>query len=59
MNEHFLIAFEIGEDLEERLTKILDDKKLNGCYRFIKDIYGKSRFLFIMKQNMKNIQMNL
>lgn len=49
MNEHFLIAFEIGEDLEERLTKILDDKKLNGYYRFIKDIYGKSRFLFIMK----------
>ena len=27
MNDKYIIAFEIGEDLEERLTKILDDKK--------------------------------
>ena len=49
MNEHFLIAFEIGEDMEESLTKILQENGLDGCYRFEKDIYGKLRFLFIMK----------
>jgi len=49
MNEHFLIAFEIGEDMEESLTEILQENGLDGCYRFEKDIYGKLRFLFIMK----------
>lgn len=49
MNEHFLIAFEIGEDMEESLTKVLQENGLDGCYRFEKDIYGKLRFLFIMK----------
>ena len=49
MKEHFLIAFEIGEDMEESLTKILQENNLDGCYRFEKDIYGKLRFLFIMK----------
>ena len=49
MNSHFLIAFEIGEDMKESLTKILQENGLDGCYRFEKDIYGKLRFLFIMK----------
>lgn len=49
MNKHFLVAFEIGEDMEESLTKILQENNLDGCYRFEKDIYGKLRFLFIMK----------
>ena len=49
MKKHFLIAFEIGEDLEERLTSILDKENLQGFYKFEKDIYGKTRFLFIMK----------
>lgn len=49
MNPHFLIAFEIGETLEERLTEILNNNDLKGCYKFEKDIYGKTRFLFIMK----------
>lgn len=49
MNEHFLISFEIGEDMEESLTKILNANNLEDCYRFEQDIYGKTRFLFIMK----------
>ena len=49
MNKHFLIAFEIGEDLEESLTDILNKNGLTDCYRFEKDIYGKLRFLFIMR----------
>ena len=49
MNEHYLIAFEIGEDMVEALTEILNRNNLEGYYRFETDIYGKSRFLFIMK----------
>ena len=49
MNEHFLISFEIGEDMENALTSILKDNNLENCYRFESDIYGKTRFLFIMK----------
>ena len=49
MNKHFFIAFEIGEDMKESLTKILEDNGLKDCYRFENDIYGKLRFLFIMK----------
>lgn len=49
MNEHYLIAFEIGEDLKDKLEIILEDNNLKGCYKFEKDIYGKDRFLFIMK----------
>ena len=49
MNEHYLIAFEIGEDMVEALTEILNRNNLEGYYRFETDIYGKSRFLFIIK----------
>ena len=49
MNEHYLIAFEIGEDMVEALAEILNRNNLEGYYRFETDIYGKSRFLFIMK----------
>ena len=49
MNQHFLICFEIGEDQESKLTKILNEKNLQHFYKFEKDIYGKTRFLFIMK----------
>ena len=49
INNKYLLAFEIGEDMEESLTKILQENGLDGCYRFENDIYGKLRFLFIMK----------
>lgn len=49
MKDHFLIAFEIGEDLKEALTEILQFNNLEGYYKFEQDIYGKDRFLFIMK----------
>ena len=44
----FLIAFEIGEDMELDLTKILEDKYPGLMYRFDKDIYNKTRFLYIV-----------
>lgn len=49
MNDKFLIAFEIGEDLKSRLEIILKNNGLDGCYTFKKDIYQRDRFLFIMK----------
>ena len=45
----FLIAFEIGEDMEEELTQLLEEKYPGIMYRFDKDIYNKTRFLYIVK----------
>ncbi len=45
----FLFAFEIGEDMEEVLTKIIEDKYPDLMYQFEKDIYSKTRFLYIVK----------
>ena len=44
----FLIAFEIGEDMEADLTKILEARYPGLMYRFDKDIYNKTRFLYIV-----------
>ena len=50
MKTKFLLAFEIGEDMEEALTTLIK-KYFNKCdYQFIKDIYGKTRFLFIKQE---------
>ena len=47
MKSSFLMAFEIGEDMEEKLTALIK-KHLPSCkYRFEKDMYKKTRFLFI------------
>ena len=47
LSEIHLIAFEIGENMEESLTKLVDKYCPNADYYFEKDIYGKTRFLFI------------
>ena len=47
-NNKFLIAFEIGEDMEEELTKLVEEKYPGIMYRFDKDIYNKTRFLYIV-----------
>ena len=49
MSDRFLMAFEIGEDMEEVLTHLLEDKYKGIMYKFEKDIYGKTRFLYIVK----------
>ena len=49
MKEHYLMAFEIEEDMEKPLIELMN-KHLDGVtYRFHKDIYGKTRFLYIIK----------
>ena len=47
LNESFLLAFEIGEDMEKSLTLLMDKYFDNCSYWFEKDIYDKTRFLFI------------
>ena len=49
MKDHYLMAFEIEEDMEKPLIELMN-KYLDGCtYRFHKDIYDKIRFLYIIK----------
>ena len=45
----FLLAFEIGEDMEEELTDLIENKYPGIMYKFEKDIYNKTRFLFVVK----------
>ena len=47
MADTFIMAFEIGEDMEEALTKLIKQYLPNAEYRFEKDMYEKNRFLFI------------
>ncbi len=44
----FLLALEIGEDMEKELTDILENKYPGLMYQFDKDMYGKVRFLYII-----------
>ena len=49
MKEHYLMAFEIEDDMEKPLIELMN-KYLDGVsYRFHKDIYDKVRFLYIIK----------
>ena len=49
MSDRFLMAFEIGDDMEEELTHIIETNYMGILYKFEKDIYGKTRFLYIVK----------
>ena len=45
----FLFAFEIGEDMKDILTNLIEEKYPNIMYQFDNDICGKPRFLYIIK----------
>lgn len=47
LEEQFLMGFEIGEDMEDELTKLIHLYFDNVSYIFKKDIYGRTRFLYI------------
>ena len=49
INNKYLLAFEIGEDMEESLKPLIKKYCPDVDYSFEKDIYGKTRFLFIKK----------
>lgn len=50
MNDEFLIAFEIGEDMKEELSNILEEKYPGLGYIFREDIYMKTRYLYIVRR---------
>lgn len=47
MNDKYLLAFEIGEDMEGALTPLIQKYCPDCIHNFIKDIYDKTRFLII------------
>lgn len=48
-NEKYILTFEIGEDMEDMLTNLIEEEYPGIAYTFEKDMYGKTRFLFIIK----------
>ena len=50
LKEKHIIAFEIGEDMEEVMTRLVNKYYPQDEFFFRKDIYGKTRFLFIKHQ---------
>ena len=49
MKEHYLMAFEIEEDMQEKLIELMNKYLKGVTYVFRKDIYDKTRFLYIIK----------
>ena len=50
LNPGALIAFEIGEEMEESLTKIVNEYMSGSKFYFAKDLYNKTRFLYIINE---------
>ena len=46
-NKMLLCVFEIGYDLKEKLTKLLEKTVKNATFGFVKDINGKERILIL------------
>ena len=52
VNNKYLLAFEIGEEMEEELKELIKKYLPSSTYFFEKDIYGKTRFLFIKQESV-------
>ena len=52
MKNKYLLAFEIGEEMEEELKELIKKYLPSSTYFFEKDIYGKTRFLFIKQESV-------
>lgn len=53
LNPNGMLAFEIGEDMEESLTELVKKYLPGSNYYFAKDMYNKLRFLYIINQGGK------
>lgn len=51
MSDEYVMFFEIGEDMEQDLTNIMNINFDNASFVFKKDLYGKTRFLIISGVN--------
>ena len=56
MNDKCMFAFEIGEDMEEELTNLIEEKYIDLAYKFEKDIYGKVRYLYVIRDEKYNVE---
>lgn len=54
MNPNCLMAFEIGEDMEEALSVLVERYFPTAAYIVAKDMYKKTRFLYIIKKEDMN-----
>ena len=50
LNKRFVLAFEIGEDMEDQLQVLINKYYPSCLIKFEKDLYGKTRFLYIIKE---------
>ena len=48
MNANFFVSFEIGENMEIELSQIIEENLPGVGYIFNKDMYNKTRFLYII-----------
>ena len=53
-----MIAFEIGEEMKQELTDLLEDEYHGLAYTFDQDMYGKTRFLYIYKTSICMLENN-
>jgi len=54
MNDNCIMAFEIGEDMEDALSIMVENYFPTAAYIVSKDMYGKTRFLFIIRREDMN-----
>ena len=52
LKDKFLIALEINEKSEQDLSKIVNKYFKNASYKFESDLTGRTRYLFIFKNNV-------
>ena len=48
MNSKFIVSFEIGENMQDELSSIVEEYLPGTKYLFNKDMYNKTRFLYII-----------
>lgn len=54
MKAEFILAFEIGEDMEDELSIMVENYFPDAMYTIAKDMYGKTRFLYIIRKEGMN-----
>ena len=54
MKNEFILAFEIGEDMEDELSVMVENYFPDAMYTIAKDMYGKTRFLYIIRKEGLN-----
>lgn len=55
LSNEAILGFEISEDMKDSLTILINKYFQNDAYIFMKDLYNKDRFLFIIRNGTKMI----